>query len=86
MTRSTLQNSQWDCVGMTARVTTGGLYYLEKKSAVAPEVGTNTAREYANWGGEFVDDALRFGEQPIQVSDDWPEEIGEHRAGRAVCD
>ena len=39
---------------------------------VASEVGINAAREYANWGGEFVDDAFRFGEQPYQVSDDWP--------------
>ncbi len=33
-------------------------YYLKSESAVASEVGTNTAREYANWGGEFVDDAF----------------------------
>jgi len=57
---------------MNAGVTAGGLNYLKNESAVASEVGINAAREYANWGGEFVDDALRFGEQPIQVSDDWP--------------
>ena len=56
---------------MTAGVTAGGPYYLKNESAVASKVETNTAREYANWGGEFVDDALRFGEQPVQVSDDW---------------
>ena len=61
---------------MTAGVTAGGLYHPKNESAVASEVGINTAREYANWGGEFVDDALRFGEQPIQVSDDWPSETG----------
>jgi hypothetical protein len=63
--------SQWGCIGMTAGVSAGGLHYLKNENAVASEVGINTAREYANWGGEFVDDALRFGEQPVQVSDDW---------------
>ena len=43
---------------------------LKNESAVASAVGINTACEYANWGGEFVDDAFRFGEQPFQVSDD----------------
>ncbi len=69
-------NSQKDCVGMTSGVTAGGLYHPKNESAVGAEVGINTAREYANWGGEFVDDALQFGEQPIQVSDDRPRETG----------
>ena len=49
---------------------------LKNESAVTSAVGINTARENANWGGEFVDDAFRFGEQPFQVSDDRPGEIG----------
>ena len=61
---------------MTVAITAGGLYYLKHESAVASEAGINTAREYANWGGEFVDDALRSGEQSLRVSDDWPGEIG----------
>ena len=59
---------------------------LKNKCAVASAVGINTAREYANWGVEFVYDAFRFGEQPYQVSDDWPGEIGDYRVGCAVCD
>lgn len=43
---------------------------LKNKGAVASAVGINTAREYANWGGEFMDDAFRFEEQPLQVSDE----------------
>jgi hypothetical protein len=54
---------------MTMGVTAGGLYYPKNGRAVASEVGIDTAREYANWGGEFVDDAFRFGEQPFEVSD-----------------
>ena len=49
---------------------------LKNESAVVSAVGINTAREYANWGGEFMDDAFRFGEQPFQVSDDRPGVIG----------
>ena len=71
---------------MNAGVTAGRLYHLKKESAVASEVGINAAREYANWGGEFVDDAFRFGERPHQVSDDWPGEIGDYWVGCAVCD
>ena len=59
---------------MIAGVAGGGLHYLKNESAVASEVGINPAREYVNWGGEFVDDALRFGEQPFRVSEDWPED------------
>ena len=71
---------------MTVSVTADGLHHLKNESAVASEVGLNTAREYANWGGEFVDDALRLGEQPIQNSDDWPGRTGDYRVGCAVCD
>ena len=42
-------------VGMNEGVTACGLYHLKNESAVASEVGINIAREYANWGGEFVD-------------------------------
>jgi hypothetical protein len=72
MTKTPPANSQLGSVGMTSRVTGGG---LKHESAVASAVGINTAREYANWGGEFMDDAFRFGEQPFQVSDDRPGEI-----------
>jgi hypothetical protein len=44
---------------MTAGVTGGGLYYQKSESAMASEGGINNASEHANWGGEFVDDALR---------------------------
>ena len=47
-----------------------------EENAVASAVGINKTGEYANWGGEFMDDAFRFGEQPFQVSDDRPGEIG----------
>ena len=47
------------------------LYYLKNESAVASEVGIDTARDSANLGGEFVDDAFRFGKQPFQAGDDW---------------
>ena len=49
----------WDRVCMTAGVTGGGLYYQKSESAMASEGGINNASEHANWGGEFVDDALR---------------------------
>jgi len=51
---------------MTAGVTVGGLYYLENEGAVASLVGLLNAREYANWGGEFGDDALRFEYSRVQ--------------------
>ncbi len=69
-------NSQWGCVGMNPGVTAGGLYSLKNESVVASEVGINASRECANWGSEFMDDALRFREQSFPVSDDWPAEIG----------
>lgn len=43
---------------------------LENESAAALVVKINTARDYANWGGEFMDDAFRFWEQPFQVTDE----------------
>ena len=57
---------------MNAGVFAGGLYYLQNESAVASEVVANAASEYANWGGEFVDDTFRFGEQPFQITNDSP--------------
>lgn len=59
-------------VDMTTDNTDGGLYFLKNESAATLEVGIAAAREYGNWGGEFVDDAIRIGEQPFQTSDDWP--------------
>jgi hypothetical protein len=55
---------------LTADFGLGGLRYLKRGSAVASEVGINTVRDYTNWGGEFMDDAFRFGEQPLVVSCD----------------
>lgn len=52
--------------------TSGGVHFLKKESEAAAEIGTNGAREYANWGEEFVDDALRFGDQSFQANGDWP--------------
>jgi len=43
---------------------------------VAAAVKLAAAQEYANWGGEFVDDAFRFGEQPLPAGDDPLEELG----------
>jgi hypothetical protein len=60
---------------MTAGVTGDGPYYQKNESAVSPEVAINPGSDYANWGGEFVDDALRFGEQLLRVSDAWPGDI-----------
>lgn len=51
-------------------------FYLEMK-VVLEEVGLNAGRDYANWGGEFVDDAFRSGEQPFQISDALPGQIEE---------
>jgi len=43
-----------------------GLHNPNSESAVASEISNDTTHDYANWGGEFVDDALRFGEQLVQ--------------------
>jgi len=45
--------------------------HLKHENGVS-DAGINAAGDYANWGGEFVDDAFRFGEQPIRTRDDWP--------------
>ena len=69
-------NSQWGCVGMNPGVTADGQYSLKNESLVASEVGIDASRECANWGSEFMDDALRFREQSFPGSDDRPAEIG----------
>lgn len=50
---------------MNAGLTARGLHHVKNESAGMSDVGGNAAREYANWGGEFVDDAFRFREQPF---------------------
>ena len=55
----------------------GGLRHLKRGSAAASEVGINTVCDYTNWGGEFMDDAFRSGEQPPAVSCDKPVEFEE---------
>ena len=52
-------------VSMTAGVNPGGPRSPKNESAMASEVGITLASYYANWGGEFVDDAVRSGEQPL---------------------
>ena len=53
---------------MNASVIVERLYIPGNESGATSEAGTNSAHDYANWGGEFVDDAVRFGEQAFQVT------------------
>ena len=53
-------------IAMTTNSTVGGSHYLNNDNAAISEVGIAAARDYANWGGEFVDDAIRIGEQPFR--------------------
>ena len=65
MARFTLQICNGSSVSMTAGVNLGGPRSPKNESAMASEVGITLASYYANWGGEFVDDAVRTGEQPL---------------------
>ena len=71
------KNPQGSCASMTVEFGAGRTCYLKSGSAAVSEVEIKTVREYANWGGEFMDDAFRSGEQPPAVSCDKPVEFEE---------
>lgn len=65
MARFTLQIYNGRTVSMTAGVNPGGPCSLKNENAMALEIGIAVAPYYANWGGEFVDDAVQSVEQPL---------------------
>ena len=56
-------------MSMNANVIVERLYFPGNESGATSEAGINSAHDYANWGGEFVDDAVRFSEQAFQATD-----------------